>query len=215
MFEIGVDDLHKLLLEGRMAAQYAWEHYDELAARKATYTLYGPYAHYIGAGVPSNLTPKKARKLAKNTRRKDYLIYELDETYKVLRTISVCDYAKTECVYHQFELNGTSYAYPFRGSEKVMYTDSVVACRFLHGKPTYFGIVDKPLLLAQFYEYDSSNEMTVSTYQYWPIAKHTKHGYPVEHNAPIGALNSSVQIHCHKEVCEFVDFAEWFRAMSN
>lgn len=211
MYEIGIDDLHNLLLQGRTAAQYAWDHYEELVARNSTYTLYGPYAHYTGAGVPSNLIPKKARKLLKNTHRKDYLIYELDEEYKVLRTTSVYDYTKIDCVYHHFELNGTSYAYPFRGNEKVMYTDSVVACRFWDEKPVYFGIVDKPLLFAQFYEYESSNVMTVSTYQYWPTAKHTKHGYLVDRNASIGALNSPVQRHCHKESIEYIDFSKWIK----
>ena len=43
MHELNICDLQNLILDGRKAMQYAWDHYDELITRNVIYTLYGPY----------------------------------------------------------------------------------------------------------------------------------------------------------------------------
>ena len=73
MIDLTLEDLKQLLLDGRRARQYAWDHYEELAAREAVYTLYGPYAHGTGAAIPWGYTPKRARNLTLKTRRKNIL----------------------------------------------------------------------------------------------------------------------------------------------
>lgn len=211
MYEIGVDGLQKLMNEGRNAVQYAWEHYEELAARKHTYTLYGPYAYHIGAGVPSKMTHKSARKLLKSTRRKDYLVYELDENYKVLRTISVMNHTEVECIFHHFEIGGATYAYPFSGNKKSLYNDEINVIHYSNEKPSYFGLISQGFIFAQFYEYVEPNRMFVSTYRFSPNAKYTRYGYPIDWNAPIGALNSPVDRHEAEEVPEYIDFSCWFK----
>lgn len=211
MYEIGIDGLQQLLSEARSAAKYAREHYRDFASRKHTYTLYGPDAYDIGASVPSRIVPSRARKLLKSTRRKDYLVYELDKNYKILRTIHMLDYTKVDCTFHHFELNGVSYAYPFRGSGNGIYNDAIYATKYSSDKPIYYAVVRSNYLFAQFYEYSASDQMIVSTYRYSPNAKYTIHGYPVDHNAPIGALNSPVQRHCTEEVPEYIDFSQWFK----
>lgn len=211
MYEIGINGLQKLLMEGRRAAKYAWDHYEELTAREHVYTLYGPHANAIGASIPSSLTPVRARNLTCHTRRKDYLIYHLDSDYNVMRTITVLDYTKVDCTYHHFQLDGVTYAYPFRGTEKVMYTDRVKSLRFSNGKPVYFGLLQKNFVFAQFYEYETSEKMMVSTYRYSPLAQFSMYGYAIDPNAPVGALNSCVDRHCKEEISHYIDFAQWFK----
>lgn len=211
MYEIGIDGLQKLMKEGRSAAQYAWDHYEELAARKHTYTLYGPYAYHIGAGVPSKMTHKSARRLLKSTRRKDYLAYELDENYKILRTISVMNYTEVECVFHHFKIGNATYAYPFSGNGKALYNDEINVLHYSNGIPTYFGLVSQNFIFAQFYEYVESNKMLVSTYRFSSKAEYTRYGYPIDWSAPLGAVNSPVDRHCTEEVPEYIDFSHWFK----
>lgn len=210
MYEIDTEGLHQLLLEARSGVEYAWEHYDELAAREHTYTLYGPHTARLGASIPSSFTPVKARKLLKTTRRKNYLIYELDSSYNVLRTIHMLDYTKFDCTFHHFELNGVTYAYPFRKNEKKMYNDAICVLKFAEGNPVYYACAYSSFLFAQFYEYPAPEKMLVSTYRYWTNATHTQYGYPVDRNAPIGALNSPVQRHCQEEVPAYIEFSHWF-----
>ena len=73
MIELTLEDLKQLLLDGRRARQYAQDHYEELAAREAVYTLYGPLAYNTGAAIPGSYTPKRARNLTLKTRRKNTL----------------------------------------------------------------------------------------------------------------------------------------------
>jgi len=83
--ELNIEDLKQMLVAGRRARQYALDHYEELAAREAVYTLYGPYDYRIGAATPGPIVSKNSRKLAFKTKRKNYLVYELDSDYKLLR----------------------------------------------------------------------------------------------------------------------------------
>ena len=211
MFEIGIDELDQLFAEGRSAAKYALEHYDDLSQRVHSNVLYGPDAYDIGASVPSKIVPPSARKLLKSTRRKNYLIYQLDEKYKVIRTIHMLDYTQIDCTFHHFELNGTSFAYPFRGDGRNIYNDATYVLKYMDGRPVYYAVVRSNYLFAQFIEYSSSDEMIVSTYRYSPTAKYTRHGYPVDYAAPIGALNSPVQRYCAEEAPAYIDFSYWFK----
>lgn len=212
MYEIDITGLQRLLESGRQAARFAWDHYEELVARKQTNTLYGPDAYYIGASIPSALTPERARKLMHSTRRKNHMVYHLDENCKVIRTIGVRNYTEIECLYHHFELNGITYAYPFRGNNKSMFTDEVNALAFENDKPVFFGLLSKNFVFAQFYEYISAEKMLVSTYRYSPEAKFSLYGYPVDPKAPVGALNSVVDRHCREEVPGDTDFSRWIRS---
>lgn len=211
MYEIGIEALHQLYLEAREAATYAREHYEDFASREHAYTLYGPEAHDIGASVPSKLTPIRARKLLKSTRRKKHVIYELGSAYQVLRTIHMIDYTRTDCTYHHFELNGIQYAYPFRERGSGIYTDKITVLKHVDGQPVYYAIVSESLLFAQFYEYPEPNKMVVSTYRYFPTAKFTMYGLPVDWDAPIGAMDSPVQRHCTEETPVDTDFSHWLQ----
>lgn len=210
MYEISTDGLQQLLEEGRAAAAYAREHYEDFAARPHFYTLYGPSAHDIGASVPTKIVPPAARKLLKTTRRKNYFIYELDENYRPLRTVHMLDYVNPDCTFHHFELNGVHYAYPFRGRTGKLYSDKIYILKYAEGRPVYYGIASSNLLFAQFLEYPEADKMLVSTYRYFPTAKITMYGYPVDWNAPIGALNSPVDRHCQEECPLFLEFSKWF-----
>jgi hypothetical protein len=121
------------------------------------------------------------------------------------------DYTRTDCTYHHFELDGIHYAYPFRGRGDGKYTDSITVIKYDEGRPIYYAIVASNLLFCQFYEYPEPDRMIVSTYRYWPTAKHTMYGLPVDWNAPIGAMNSPVQRHCAEETPVDIDFSKWFQ----
>lgn len=209
MFEIGYDGLHQLLEECMQSAQYARLHYDELAAQEIEYTLYGPDAHDIAAWVPSKLTPAGARKLLQKTRRKDYMVYSLDKDFNPVRTTHMLNYDWVDCTYYHFKRNGVDYAYPFRGTGSGLYNDTISAVKKENDRYEYYAIASRTLLFVQFYEYLSDEIMEVSTYRYWPTAKYTMHGYPVDRNAPIGALNSPIQRHCYKEAVNSIDFSRW------
>lgn len=211
MYEIKIEGLQQLLTEARSAAAFARERYEEFAARKHTYTLYGPSAHSLGASIPSSYTPTRARKLLKTTRRRDYIVYELDEEYKVLRTVHMLDYTYPDYTYHHFELNGVSYAYPFRCRVGDLYNDKIAVMKYSANNPVYFAIASENLLFSQFYEYLSPKKMIVSTYRFFPKAKYTQYGFPVDWNAPIGELNSPVQRKCKEEVPQLIDFSQWFK----
>ena len=118
MIEISMSELELFMQKGRYAAQYAWEHYDELFARKAKFTLYEPVAYGVGAGMPGKFVPQSVRKLMKQTRRKNYLVYELDDKYQLLRTVLVQNNEKVLYTYQCFELDGTMYGCPFLEGEK-------------------------------------------------------------------------------------------------
>lgn len=213
MHEIGIDDLQQLVKDGRRAARYAWEHYEELAAREHTYVLYGPYTWGIGASVPSNsVIPSKYRKLTHSTRRKRYTVYYLDGEYNVLRTIKIINYTQVESVYYHFELDGTVYAYPFDFGEKKTFTDTrdTSALRFENGRIVFFGRLSLNSAFVKFYEYTETEKVIVTTYQYTPKARLSMHGYPVDPDAPVGALNSSVLRYCTEEISGYIEFSHWF-----
>ena len=210
MYEIDIDGLDSLMAEAQKGVRYAWDHYDKLAAREHSYVLYGAIAQPLGACIPSNLVPRNCRNLRKTTRRKDYTIYHLDESFRVLRTIDVFNYSRVDDVCHHFELNGMIYACSFKWGEKKKFDDRIHAYKFKDGKPAFFMDSRKTYLYAEFCEYVSADKMLVTRYSYWPSSEYTQYGYLADRNAPLGALNSPVQRSCREEVPAYIDFSHWF-----
>lgn len=226
MYEATLDELKQLLKDNCKAWQYALDHYEEVVSRTHSYTLYGPHAHWLGASIPCNtVTPKRARKLMAKTRRKDYVIYHLDEHYKVMRTIIVLEYTRVDVIYHHFELDGVVYAFSTPGSlkdgevqpfssrfGKRFYVDGETHfLRFEDEKPVSYGIVNPGLVFVQFYEYVDSQRMVVTTYRYWPFARRNEYGDPIDPDAPIGADNSPVRFKVYEVTPEDTDFSRWFK----
>lgn len=210
MYEIDIPGLLQLIQEGRVGADYAWEHRSELIAREHTYTLYGPHSPSLGASIPSCLVPAKIRLLKKTTRRKDYIIYELDASYKPLRTILMLDYAKCDWIYHHFELGGVTYAYHFNKYGRSEYDDRICVLKYRDGKPYYFAETTATHIFAEFYEYLERDMMGVSRYTFAPEATRSEYGLPVDWNAPIGAENSPVGRNYREEPVQLIDFSHWF-----
>lgn len=210
MYEISVNEIDQFLRDGRQVAQYAWDHYEELVTREKMYTLYGPYEYGIGAGIPGKFIPSNSRKLTKQTRRKNYVIYELDSSFRLLRTVTVRDYTKVESTYHCFDYDGVQYAYPFRGTDKKSFKREVLAIRTVDQKPQYWAAIGPNSVLVHFFEHIDSERMAVTLYSYTPTARFTVHGYPVDHSAPIGALNSPVERGYWEEPAAYTDFSAWF-----
>ncbi len=216
MRDISYDELDQLLMEGRKATEYAWEHYEDLSARECVFRLYGPYCPGLGAGSPGRLTSKKNRELKKQTRRKNYHIYELSSEYKLIRMIAIRDYTKVEVVYHCFECNGTQYAVPFRGvplrgGRKELANCETEVTRYQDGKPAYLGCVEGEYLLAQFYEYGLSEKVYVTCYAYSRNAMRSVQGYPIDWNSLPGGLASPVEIATWEEDIRYTDFSQWFK----
>ena len=211
MIEISMSELELFMQKGRYAAQYAWEHYDELSARKAKFTLYGPEAYGVGAGMPGKFVPQSVRKLMKQTRRKNYLVYELDDKYQLLRTVLVQNNEKVLYTYQCFELDGTMYCCPFLEGEKKMFRDEVLAIGPIGNRPQYLAFLRENSSIVQYFEYSAEDTMFVTTYAYSPTSIYSAHGYPVDCSAPIGALNSPVNRGCWKEPVAYTDFSQWFR----
>lgn len=210
MIELTLEDLKQLLLDGRRAAQYAREHFDELAAREAVHTLYGPFTYYTGAAIPWSFTPKRARNLSLKTRRKKYLIYELDSEYKLLRVRHVFN-GIADDTYHFFELDGVQYAYPFTNNQKDRGHGEVRALSYKDGKPYFSGSLSYNVLYAHFLEYVSPEKVLITQYAYNPVSKYTLHGYLTDPDAPIGALNAAANRMCWEEEPVYTDFSQWFR----
>ncbi len=208
--KMGLAELDQLIQDGRDAMRYAWDHYEELVAREAVYTLYGPSDYGIGAGIPGKFIPERSRKLLKKTRRKNYIIYKLDSEYKLLRTTTMRDYTTAAYVYHCFEINGIQYACAFHTDKKEIYFNEVLAVGCENGRPSYMGHLRERSLLVQFFEYPAEDKAFVTTYSYAPVSKFSAHGYPVDHNAPIGALNSPVEIGYWEENITDIDFSRFF-----
>lgn len=210
MIDLTLEDLKQLLLDGRRARQYAWDHYEELAAREAVYTLYGPYAYGTGAAIPWGYTPKSARNLSLKTRRKKYLIYELDSEYKLLRVQPVFN-SLNDNTYHCFELDGIQYACPFLPGKKENGFGEIEAVCYKGGKPYYSAFLSQNVLFVDFFEYVSQGKVLMTEYGYNPVSKYTLHGYLADPEAPIGALNSAATRICWEEEQVYTDFSQWFR----
>lgn len=210
MIDLTVADLKQLLLDGRQAAQYAWDHYEELVEREASYTLYGPYAYETGAAIPGAYTPNRARNLTLKTCKKNYNIYELNSEYTPLRITQVLNSEKIN-TYHCFELGGMQYACPFLPNKKQTGFGHVVALAYKSGKPYYYAFLSENVLLADFFEHISPEKVLITEYAYNPVSKYTLHGYLTDPEAPLGKLNSAASRTCWEEVPVYTDFSQWFR----
>ena len=210
MIDLTLEDLKQLLLDGRRARQYAWDHYEELAAREAAFTLYGPYAYEIGAAIPGGYTPKRARNLTLKTRRKKYNIYELDDEYKLLRVTQTLDSVNIN-VYHCFELDGVQYACPFLPNKKKTGFGKVIAVSYKDGRPYYYAFLAQNILYVDFFEHVSQEKVLMTEYAYNPVSEYTLHGYPTDPEAPIGALNSAATRICWEEEPVYTDFSQFFK----
>ena len=210
MIDLTLEDLKQLLSDGRHAREYAWNHYEELVAREAVYTLYGPYTYGTGAAIPWGFTPKRARNLSLKTRRKSYIIYELDSEYKLLRTTQVLDSERIN-TYHCIELDGVQYACPFLPDKKSIGFGDVIALTWKDGKPYYSAFLARNVLTVDFFEYVSAERVLITEFSYNPVSKYTLYGYLTDLDAPIGALNSAVNRICFEEEPMYTDFSQWFR----
>lgn len=210
MIEVTIEDLKQLLSDGRRAAQYAWDHYEELVSREAIYTLYGPYSDNAGAVIPWGYPPKRVRDLKLKTRRQKYLLYELDSKYKPIRVQEVFNHMRDD-TYHFFELDGVQYGCPFVSGRKEMSISSVIAVSYKDGKPYYYASLHKNGLYVRFCEYVSQGNALMTEYGYNPLSKYTFHGYLTDPNAPIGELNSAAYRVCWEEEPVYTDFSQWFK----
>lgn len=212
MNDLNIEDLKRLLLDGRQAAQYAFDHYEELAVREPVYTLYGPYAYGTGAAIPGKFIPKCARNLTFKTRRKKYIIYELDNNYNLLRARQVFN-SVNDNTYQCFELDGIQYACPFRHNRKQMSRDEVLALSWKDGKPEYFAFLTHNTLIAQFFEHVSQDKMLVTAYTYNPVSEYTLQGQLTVPDAPLGQPNSPAARGSWEEAAAYTDFSMWFKQM--
>lgn len=204
-----MENLKQLLSDGKRAKKYAWDHYEELAARDTVYTLYGPYTSLTGAAIPWGYTPEHARCLTRKTRRKKYMIYELDSDCKLLRVTQFYN-SEDYNVYHYFELDGIQYACPFFSNQKKEGFGETVALGCNGKRPYFSAFLSENVLFAHFLEYVSDEKVVITEYAYNPVSKYTLHGYLTDPNAPIGALNSAVQRLCFEEKPMYTDFSQWF-----
>lgn len=209
MIDLTLEDLKQLLLDGRRARRYAWDHYEELAAREAVYTLYGPYAYGTGAAIPWGYTPKRARNLTLKTRRKKYVIYELDREYRLLRVTQVLDSVNIN-TYHCFDLDGIQYACPFLPDQKKKGYGNTIALSCKDGKPYFYAFLAENVLFVRYCEYVSQGKALMTEYGYNPVSEYTLHGYLTDPDAPIGALNSAANRLCWEEEPVYTDFSQWF-----
>lgn len=210
MIELTLEDLKQLLSDGRHASQYAWDHYEELAAREAVYTLYGPYWYGIGAAMPWGRVPKRARNLTQKTRRQKYIIYELDSEYKLVRARQVFN-SVNDNTYECFELDGVQYACPFAHNRRQWSGSEVIAVGCKEEKPYYLGFLRETTVIAEFFEYVSQEKVYITEYSYNPVSKYTLHGYLTDPDAPINALNAAATRICWEEEPVYTDFSQWFR----
>ena len=210
MHELNICDLQNLILDGRKAMQYAWDHYDELITRNVIYTLYGPYDYGIGAAIPGKLISTRSRRLTLKTRKKSHIIYELDGDYKLLRTRDVFNLEK-DTTYECFELDGIQYACPFSANQETTRCDEVIALSYREDTPSYLAFLREHSLIAQFFDYVSPNKTLVTAYYYYPFSKYTAYGCLTDPNAPVGALNSSAQKAFWEEEPMYTDFSQWFK----
>lgn len=205
------DEMNEILAVASAAYEYAWQHYDELNARKAVYTLYGPSSYGLGAAFPAGSTKPRERKLLKKTKRKCYTKYELDANYQVLRVSAVENDNRIDCTHHVFDFNGHQCAVVFRGDEKRFYDYCVDMIKFVDGRPAYCAIAHPAYLFLEFYQYVTDETVVLTQYGYYPTCERTSAGLLPDWDAPFNAPNSPVKVWCSEEQPrQSIDLAKWF-----
>lgn len=209
MIEICYADMHRMITDGCSAYEYAWRYYDKLVKRSACYTLYGPSTNYLGVMAAGHLTPAKERHIQKTTRRKNYIMYELDQNFHVLRIRHMKNYNEIDCTYHLFERNGVIYGRPFFQDQKIAYPGEMMAIKYSDGRPQYFAMTRPNYLCVDFYEYPQSNRVSTTCYLYHPASKYTSAGIPASWDSPFGTQNSPVTLDILEEEYCHINFEEW------
>lgn len=210
METISTELLDKLILKGREAERFAWEHYEELCAREKSYTLYGPDAYGIGAEMPGSIVPKSSRKLTKQTRRKNYIIYELDNNFHLLRTIRVRNYHEISDSYQCFEMDGIHFSCHFKGNQKLIAGREVFAIFYKNKQPQWFAYLTTNSVNLEMYSYTSPSKAKISLYLYSRVSKYNWNGYPVDFSAPFGSPYSPISYgSCEAEPMD-TDFSVYF-----
>lgn len=210
MIYISYEGLNKMMENGKLAYDYAWNNYDALKNRETVHTLYGPNAYGIGACSPGGCVKSVQRKLQQKCRRKDYIRYELDGAYQILRNKSICNYNETHCTYHHFHLNGTHYACAFFKDQKLFYDGKIHAINCDRGRPVSYADISPSHMFAEFYEYLSDELVAVTVYDYFPNSAFTVSGLPASREAPYGAPDSPVQVSYFERPVWQTDFSKWF-----
>lgn len=209
MVSLSYSELDKMIEDARHAYEHIEKHFDELMARPTEYTLFGPRSYGIGAASPAICTKKPERVLQNKTRRKDYLMYELDTEYCPQCIKHMENHGDNHCTYLGTEINGVMYYRSFFRNENRFYTDCVHAVKFADNKPVYYAESSHVHLVGEFYEYIDNNRMVVTTYAYHPHSKYTTEGEPICKDAPVGAPNSPAWVTCSEEEIRYIDFASW------
>lgn len=205
------EEMDRLIRNSEIAKQYAWDHYDTLASRKAVYTLYGPSSNFLAAASPSSLVRDSCRTLARKTRREKYTVYELDADYHVIRVTHVRKGGRVDCTYQVFDLKGVSYGCPFYGMEKKAYPSNIEAVKIERGKPVLYTNSNPDCLFCELYDYLPDGLRQCKQYMYHPHCELTASYRQIpDWNAPYGAPNSPVIFHCIENAPQMLDFSKWF-----
>lgn len=217
MIDVTMEELKQLLLTGRRVMRYALDHHDELVMREAVYTLYGPYDYGCGAARPGRLTPKRARNLTLKTRRKDYLIYELDDQYNLLRVKPALNSKiSSRDTEHCFELDDVWYSCYFPSGcppvESPYLHPRIEAVKYKDGKPCYWASLGYNSVLLQCFEHVAPEKMIVTEYSYYPTSEYASGGHLTDPNAPMGAPGCPASRLCVYEIEPmYTDFSQWFK----
>ena len=209
MIEVSYNKLHELISKGKLAQNYAWEHYATLASRKADYTLYGPISCFLGAASPSGLTPARERKLTRKTRREKYTKYDFDQNAHLIRISYIYQYEKVYCVYHLFTLDDIVYGCSFESEKKRFCDERIEAIHFVEGKPAYYAQTSNNRIFCEFYEYPHKDKRICSSYQYCTTCELTSHRLQPNWEAPMGAPDSPVSVYIHEDNPVDLDFSKY------
>lgn len=208
MLELTYEYMEQMIQNGYIAHQYAWDHYEELNSRICVRTLYGPPSPYLGILAAGHLTPAKDRTIMKNTKRKKYLRYELDENNQIIRIREMKNYSVVNCTHHIFQLNGVTYARSFFEERKIPYNDRTFAIRYDNGRPCSFAITQKNYLCMDFYEYPQQDIVRTTCYLYLQGWETTRPEYRRSRDVPMGTAGSPVVIETFEETYQHFDFLD-------
>lgn len=212
MIHLNYSDMDRTMTDAAAAYEYAKEHFEELRNRPISYTLFGPDTYGIGAACPT-ITKDRARKLQKRTRCKKYLVYSLDENYRVLSTRHQDNTGNIECTLYHFELNGIQYAPCFYKDTDGFYP-APMRCLKMDGKqPVFYAEASSSVLFVELYEpisQSDKNKVLACEYFYYPTRMYSKEGFPIDRDAPYNSPNSPVTFSCCEKTLPNIDFTKWF-----
>lgn len=205
VIDISPGELDQMIADGIVAYEYAWDHYDELFARKPEHILYGAVSTKLGAASPSHLTYTRQRILSSKLRRKEYNAYELDKEFNIIKHYTVLN-GKIASYYLHFWLNGIHYARCFYGDKKVNWRNAehLHAIKYEDGNPVCYAIISESMVVAEFYEFVSAEKMIVTTCFYRPDNEH------LSWDAPPDSYMRPLTCGCIERIPQSVDFKRFF-----